>query len=257
MEKISRRAETGWVSFIISMHDLPQLEQGNYKKTGTILKKKAGRRGDSVLLFLKGFGTLWGFSTSSQKNKFPLGLEPLNWGVFEIYQGPRSATIKSIEVKEDFFHIRKSYSRLLMAVNWSKLLASHLLPAYEQDALLVLYWNSMKQLETSHAPITSVEFRFLWRWAKIIGLAPSLTHCSHCGKLLDRARRSNDGFLCEKCDHKAQGNILSIQQLRYMQFIAMSPTEQFLKWQGTHQDESWVQAQTLLLRELIQQCSSA
>ena len=237
------------------MLDLPHLEQGNYKKTGTVLRKKAGRRGDSVLLFLKGFGPLWGFTTSSQKNKFALGVEPLNWGVFEIYQGPRSATVRSVEVKEDFFHIRKSYSRLLMAVNWSKLLASHLLPAYEQDELLVLYWNSMKQLET-HSSVTSVEFRFFWRWAKIIGLAPSLTHCSCCGKLLDGARHSSDGLLCGKCEHSGHGNALSSQQLRCMQFTAMSPTKQFLEWQGVQQSENWMQAHSLLLRDRIHHCSS-
>jgi recombinational DNA repair protein (RecF pathway) len=81
------------------------------------------------------------------------------------------------------------------------------MPGHEEDALISLFWGSMKNLSRNLSPLL-LDIRFAWRWANLWGVAPSLGQCPECGAPLapadvDSIPTSPAGFLCETCAQSA------------------------------------------------------
>ena len=114
------------------------------------------------------------------KVRFGGATEPLVWGTFVLYR-PRDDIgrlyLKSVDAADDMLTLRSKPNALLAAARWSKLLIRHLMEGHADDDLLAnLYWN-MKLL-CSSLPIYAVQWRFIWRWLKIWGLAPDVSKCA-------------------------------------------------------------------------------
>jgi recombinational DNA repair protein (RecF pathway) len=91
----------------------------------------------------------------------------------------------------------------MRAAKWHRELSKRLMPGREEDALLSLFWGSMKNLSRDLSPLL-LDIRFAWRWANLWGVAPSLDRCSGCGSPLAGAiSTSPAGFLCEICARSA------------------------------------------------------
>jgi recombinational DNA repair protein (RecF pathway) len=126
------------------------------------------------------------------------------WGSFLLYQSPRRLYLKGVDVAEDFLSLRNSKNSLLCAANWCRALAARLPASHENNAVLSLFWGSMKNLSRGLNPLL-LDARFAWRWGNIWGVAPSLEQCPGCGSSLDAlcaVPRSSDGFLCRDCGRK-------------------------------------------------------
>jgi recombinational DNA repair protein (RecF pathway) len=96
----------------------------------------------------------------------------------------------------------------MCAARWHKELSRRLMPGHEEDALISLFWGSMKNLSRNLSPLL-LDIRFAWRWANLWGVAPSLDQCPECGSPLASADRdsipaSPAGFLCETCARSAR-----------------------------------------------------
>lgn len=184
------------------------------------------------MLFLKEMGAVWVSAPggTSKGGRTASGLEPLHWGVFDIYQGPRLSYLREFDMREDFLSIRKSHSRLLMALDWTRLLSKNLLQLHPHNELLTLFWNSLKQLELGVTP-PWVELRFFWRWANLMGQAPSLDRCYSCGQRVHEGARMRDGVLCASClGDNVISTWISMGLLQDLKCTAMLRGDSFIEW---------------------------
>ncbi len=137
----------------------------------TLQREISGENNLWVRLFLEGEGVV----SLSSKN-FRGDSEPFIWAVYSFRKMARSAKyfIDDIDVKDDMLHIRRSRETILTARKWADLLAKYM--PHEQpddDLLYILYWN-MKLLATPSLPYSVPDWRFLWQWIDLWGLAPDI-----------------------------------------------------------------------------------
>ena len=87
------------------------IPQGFLRQTGVVLRRDVSAEGNvSLYLLLKGTGPVWASAPGAGKGRirFGGGVEPLTWGIFNLYKGARKFYLKSVEVKEDFWALRSS-----------------------------------------------------------------------------------------------------------------------------------------------------
>jgi len=172
------------------------LNQGNRCISGIILKRAiTAEGGGSIFLFSRQHGTLWASAPGCMRGKVRFGgsIEPLVFGRFQIYSSSSRTYLKSVDVKEDFWGIRKSPASLQRAFRWFSFV-SDLLPVLTPDNELLknLFW-SLKLLEKGCHPELA-EHRFLRRWCGIWGVDPGTTLRSNGG---DDWYLSMKGVSCE------------------------------------------------------------
>ena len=143
---------------------------------GTVLRRKISADGDIVLdLFLKGFGRLPVYIRGGARGSVRFGgaIEPLVWGDFELYKSGKGGRLilRSVEVKYDALKLRNSRDVILTALNWIKMLIMYLEEGMADDKVLSCFYWGLKLLEEG-VPIEIADWRFVWRWLNIWGLAP-------------------------------------------------------------------------------------
>jgi DNA repair protein RecO (recombination protein O) len=225
------------------MRDSLSLIQGNHTASGVVLRRRESPKSQELLLFLSSLGAVWVSAPGAggPKNRFGAGTEPMMWGEFTLYQSPRRLYLKGVDIREDFWNIRKSPRTLRTAIKWCGEIVSRLLPGAQSDDLLSLLWGCMKNLSCGLDP-TLLDIRFAWRWGNLWGLAPQLDSCSSCGAAIDdkspsALRRTSDGILCGKCSADARilnsvtlCGSLETFTLDLMRRAATLPREKFLSW---------------------------
>lgn len=147
--------------------------------SGVILSRKpSGENNLWVTLFLKGIGILGaGAPGFSSRRSFGGDNEPFVWAVFKLKkkQKSRGYFIDDIEVTDDMLEVRDSRDTLMTAMTWCKSLMKYLISGQPDDELLAaLYWN-MKLLCMPGVPSDASDWRFVWRWLEVWGLAPEIT----------------------------------------------------------------------------------
>jgi len=155
------------------MLDFPQ---GYHSAAGTVLRRKISADGDMVLdLFLKGFGRLPVYARGGGRGSVRFGgaTEPLIWGDFEIYKSGKGGRLilRSIDVKYDALKLRASKDVIFTAINWIKMLIMYLEEGRADDKVLTCFYWGLKLLEEG-VPVEIADWRFVWRWLNIWGLAP-------------------------------------------------------------------------------------
>ena len=155
------------------MLDFPQ---GYHSAAGTVLRRRISADGDlSLDLFLKGFGRLPVFARGGGRGSVRFGgaTEPLVWGEFVFYKSAKSERLilQSVEVKYDALKLRNSKSLILTAFNWVKMLLQYLEEGRADDKVLSCFYWGLKLLEEG-VPVEIADWRFVWRWLNIWGLAP-------------------------------------------------------------------------------------
>ncbi|NLB82771.1 MAG: DNA repair protein RecO [Synergistaceae bacterium] len=202
------------------------LPQGTVNLSGVVLRRIAAREGDlSLYLFLRSVGPVWVSAPGAARGRVRFGgaSEPLVWGNFNLYKGPRRLYLKSVDVKEDFWLLRKQPIVLRRLLEWDRLLCRYLLPGHPSDEILALfYWSSL--LLASGLPPPVGEWRFLWRWLHCEGLAPSLRECAACGDPLEDSRWTEGGLLCSKCGRTFPGGMLPGRARELLSLAASSPS---------------------------------
>ena len=137
----------------------------------TLSREISGENNLWVRLFLQGEGVV----SLSSKN-FKGDSEPFIWAIYSFRKKSRSAKyfVSDIDVKDDMLAVRRSRETLLTAMKWSNLLAKYMPHEQPDDNLLTyLYWN-MKLLATPSVPYYVPDWRFLWQWIMLWGLAPDI-----------------------------------------------------------------------------------
>ena len=128
-------------------------------------------------LFLKGFGRLPVYARGGGRGSIRFGgtVEPLVWGEFKLYKSGKGGCLilRSVEVKYDSFALKLRNSRevLLTAFNWIKMLIIYLEESRADDKVLSCFYWGLKLLEEG-VPVEIADWRFVWRWLNIWGLAP-------------------------------------------------------------------------------------
>ncbi len=198
-------------------------KQGLHKETGVILNRRISPEGDiSLLCMLRGTGLLWLSLPGGARGKVRLGgsTEPMVWGEFSLYRGQSREFLREIEVKRDFWPLRVMPDSLSTALDWCRLCANFLSWGHPTDEVLpVLFW-SMDLLEKGADP-KGMDLRFVWRFLKALGIAPSLCVCDRCGKKISRGSWDETGFICQECREDAEGTL----PLTIPFFWATSPPE--------------------------------
>ena len=144
----------------------------------TLRREISGENNLWVHLFLQGEGVV-----SLPSKNFKGDSEPFVWAVYNFRKKSRSAKyfVSDIDVKDDMLSLRRSRNTISTAFKWSGLLAKYMPNEQPDDELLaVLYWN-MKLLATPSVPCHVPDWRFLWQWMDLWGLAPDIAafHESH------------------------------------------------------------------------------
>jgi DNA repair protein RecO (recombination protein O) len=150
--------------------------QGFYSAVGTVLRRKISAEGDVVLdLFLKGLGRLPVHIRGGGRGSVRFGgaTEPLVWGEFELYKCGKGGRLilRSVEVKYFSLKLRNSKEVILTAFNWIKMLIMYLEEGRADDKVLSCFFWGLKLLEED-VPVEIADWRFVWRWLNIWGLAP-------------------------------------------------------------------------------------
>ena len=139
----------------------------------TLQREISGENKLWVRLFLQGEGVV----SLSSKN-FRGDSEPFIWAIYSFRKMARSAKyfIDDIDVKDDMLALRRSRETILTAQKWAGLLAKYMPHEQPDDDLLsILYWN-MKLLTHSSIPYSAADWRFLWQWIELWGLAPDIVN---------------------------------------------------------------------------------
>ena len=142
--------------------------------SGVILSRTLyGENTYYLTLFLKQYGLM---NVTSIAHLYAGDKEPLTWAVFKLRKKTRSRNyyVEDTDIKEDMLNIRKSKGQILTALSWCKLLIKYLDLLQPDDELLNnLFW-SMKLLCDVSVPPEASNWRFLWRWLNLWGLAPDI-----------------------------------------------------------------------------------
>ena len=139
----------------------------------TLSRKLYGENTYYSTLFLKHYGLI---NATARATMYPGEREPLIWAVFKLRKKSRSRNyfIEDTDIKDDMLALRKSKEQIITALNWCGLIIKHLEPFTADNELLAnLYWNMKIMCERSANP-ESLNWRFIWRWLCIWGLAPDI-----------------------------------------------------------------------------------
>lgn len=210
---------------------MDSIKQGLYSSSGVILRRSIHGEGNiGIYVFLKRMGPMWINAPGSARGRVRFGgaTEPMTWGVFHIYKGPRSCYLKSVEVKNDLWSIRKNHILLKTCLKWLKLLSGNLLEAHPDDKLLgILYWSF--ELLQKEAEPEMVNWRFLWRWLNLWGIAPDLSICPGCGNTLSNAVWQTEAYYCPSCVAVSNGNAVSNGTMKLLDLAARSSHRMILE----------------------------
>ncbi len=183
------------------MHPLPSLPQGHTRQLGVVLRSGiSGEGGKTLLLLLKECGMVWTTAPGAASGRSRLSgvTEPLVWGYFTLYRSPRRIYVREVDVREDFWSLRQNREKLQAALGICADAARFSLPETPPNELLpILYWT-LKALEAGTQP-AAVRLRFLYRWGRALGIAPSLDRCSACGKPARQGLLTLQGLVCASC----------------------------------------------------------
>lgn len=142
--------------------------------SGVILSRKIlGENTIYITLFLKEYGIM---NATSPSRLYSGDKEPLIWGTFKLRKKSRSKNyfIEDTDIKDDMLGLRKSRERILTALKWCGFIIKYLDHSRPDNELLSnLYWN-MKLLSDISVPVEALNWRFIWRWLNIWGLAPEI-----------------------------------------------------------------------------------
>jgi DNA repair protein RecO (recombination protein O) len=126
-------------------------------------------------LLLKGFGRLPVFIRGGGRGSVRFGgaTEPLVWGDFGLYKSGKGGhlILRSVEVKYDALKLRNSKDVILTALNWVKMLTMYMEEGRADDKVMSCFYWGLKLLEDG-VPVEIADWRFVWRWLNIWGLAP-------------------------------------------------------------------------------------
>lgn len=211
---------------------LEDIRQGYFKASGTVLRRVDNPEGERrVHLFLRGLGPVWAAAPGAGRGRSRFGgaTEPLVWGVFSLYKGPRRLYLRDVEVREDFWNLRKSRDSLQRALEWSGAIARSGMEAHACDPLVRLFYWSLRNLEEG-AEGEIAEWRFLWKWLHFFGIAPSLDCCVGCGGALDRAFWTDDALLCGRCAGEGKASPLPSGLLPRLYQAVMLSRVPFIEW---------------------------
>ncbi len=139
----------------------------------TLSREPCGENNLLVKLFLEGEGIV-----SLTSRHFMGDSEPFLWAYYDLQKKTRSRNyfVTDIDVRDDMLAIRRSLQTIKAAFRWVDLLIKHLPFEQPDDALLaILYWN-MKILATPSVPYYVPDWRFLWQWLELWGLAPDIVN---------------------------------------------------------------------------------
>ena len=152
------------------------LSQGFHSAVGTVLRRRISAEGDiSLDLFLKELGRLPVYIRGGGRGSVRFGgaTEPFVWGNFELYKSGKGGRLilRSVDVKYDALKLRNSKEVILTAFNWIKMLLTYLEEGRADDKVLSCFFWNLKLLENG-VPVEIADWRFVWRWLNIWGLAP-------------------------------------------------------------------------------------
>jgi len=150
--------------------------QGFYSAVGTVLRRRISAEGDiSLDLFLKEFGRISVYARGGGRGSVRFGgaTEPFVWGNFDLYKSGKGSRLilRAVDVKYDALKLRNSKEVILTAFNWIKMLLTYLEEGRADDKVLSCLFWSLKLLENG-VPVEIADWRFVWRWLNIWGLAP-------------------------------------------------------------------------------------
>lgn len=196
------------------------------------MRRVESREGDlSLYLFLQKAGPVWVTAPGAAKGRRRFGgaAEPLVFGVYSLYSGRNRLYLQDVDVKEDFWTLRKKPLHLKGGLVLAKLIVDYCPPNHPCNEVLSLFFWALRSLEEGTSP-DIVKWRFLWRWLKYWGIAPDLDRCAKCGVFLEDARWGGEGLYCPNCGKPESGISLSKTALQEMRMAAILSRRVFVKW---------------------------
>jgi len=182
-------------------------------KTEAIVIKSMKYRDTSkiVTFYTRRFGKLKGIAKGARRsdNKFGSSLEPMSHVALVLYKKEHRDLhlISQCDSIRSFGKIHDSIEKISAGLSILELVDQLAQEEEENPALFSLLLDTMAALDEGSRNILSFRRAFQIRFAALLGYAPSLDHCSVCGKsLLENEEQSTMGFqllngaiICSQC----------------------------------------------------------
>lgn len=158
------------------------MPNNNEKNSGVILaRSRTGESGLKLILFVKDQGIIYALAPGAvgERTRFGGGTEPFVWGVFSFRTGKNNGIyLTDIDIVDDMINLRRRPEAILTAVKWTRLLKRYFISSHpDNDLLANLYWN-MKILCDEKIPAEVADWRFMYRWLMLWGIAPDINNFS-------------------------------------------------------------------------------
>ncbi len=205
--------------------------QGLLRERGVVLRSSDSAEGDrSIYVLLENEGPQWLLAPGAARGRVRFGgsTDPLVWGTFHVYRGPNRWYLRDIDVRKDFWPLRRFSTKIRRAVGWASSLVKYTLPGHPCNELLPVFYWSLCLLEGSDLREDLAGWRFYWRWLRSWGIAPDLDNCQSCGALLEEALFCGESLLCRKCSGSRKGIDLERKDLCELRASSEMCHEDFL-----------------------------
>lgn len=200
------------------------------KTKGLVIKEvNIGEADKIITIFTERYGKIQASVQGVRRPRSRLiaGTQILCFSNFVLYKGKSMYRVNQSEVIESFYNIRNSIEKLSYASYFMELTLEVIEEGYSDRRLLKLLLNTLYMLSKTDKDPKLLKIIYELRLMSIIGYAPNLTVCTHCGEHSEKYYFNSEagGILCEKCviDMKNKRNFTlregTLYAMRYILYI--------------------------------------
>lgn len=178
---------------------------GYVKTKGIIIKEvNTGEADKVVTIFSRHMGKITGYAKNAKrpKSRMAAGTQFLCYGELVLFKGKEIYNLYSSEVIEPFYEIRNDIVKLTYAAHMVELVNDVIQENQPASKILQLFLNSLHMLAKTDRSPELIRRIFELRLLTLLGYAPYVRGCIHCGKTdIGAAYFSYKkcGFLCDEC----------------------------------------------------------
>jgi len=210
---------------------------GYIKTKGVILKGvNAGEADKIVTVLTKNHGKITVYAKSSRRprSKLIAGTQLFCYSDMVLFKGKDMYSINSCDVIEPFYTIRNDVVKLTYAAHMSDILIDTIQEEQPSGKALQLFLNSLYMLANTEKSPALISHIFELRLLKILGYAPRVSSCVHCGSE-DISNMEFDfmqcGLVCSDCARKGEGSLyIRPGTVRTLQHILYSNINDLFKF---------------------------
>lgn len=197
--------------------------------TAIVLRYANYRDNDRMLtLFSPTRGRMEALSRGCRRPRSPLlsASELFALGEFDLYEKGNHLTVVSAVLTETFYPLRRDFDRLACGAYLLEMAEAAIQPGVPDQELFMLLLHTLSRLTFSEQEWQPLLSGFLLHYAACEGFRPQLTHCVHCGRMMEEQSQAYfdhaaGGLCCHECRVSKQPAVAAAQ-VRWMRQMLMT-----------------------------------